>query len=94
MYTTKQIKAMNPAGKMTKTSGDNGILFDNGVSFISTTSKEQTLLWRKLARMGYRQHYNFKSDEIDGLVQAGKNGENPFAFSLICADPSKNGIFK
>lgn len=94
MYTSKQIRIMKPAGKMTKTSGDNGILFDNGVKFISATSREQSILWRKLSRMGYIQHYNFNSDENDGIVQAGLNGENPFAFSMICADPRKNGIYK
>jgi hypothetical protein len=33
------------------------------------------------------------TDEEQGIVQASQNGENPFAYSIICADPSQNGIF-
>jgi hypothetical protein len=44
--------------------------------------------------MGYDRHYNWQSDETDGIIQAAELGENPFAFSIICANPELNGIFK
>jgi hypothetical protein len=92
--TSKQIRNANPSGKMTKVSGTNNIVFDNGVTFTNETSREQTNLWNKLKRMGFEQHYNFSSDENEGLVEAGRRGENPFAYSMICADTKRNGIYK
>lgn len=93
MTTAKEIRKANPDGKMTMVSGTNDIAFDNGVIFKSSSSNEKRNLWNKLKRMGFVQHYNFSSDENDGIVQASKNGENPFAFSIICANTSLNGIF-
>lgn len=92
-HTAKQIRAAKPEGKMSMVSGYNMIKFDNDVIFICESSREQTKLWNKLLRMGFERHYNFSSDENEGLVQAAQNGENPFAFSIICSDPSLNGIF-
>lgn len=93
MTTASQIRKANPSGKMTMISGTNNIVFDNGVVFQSASSREKTNLWNKLKRMGFEQHYNFSSDETDGLVQASLNGENPFAYSIICANTSLNGKF-
>jgi hypothetical protein len=93
MTTSNQIRQANPQGKMTKVSGTNDIVFDNGVTFKSETSKEMQNLWNKLIRMGFVRHLNLGGDEFTGIKQAGDNGENPFAFSMICADGSKNGIF-
>jgi hypothetical protein len=95
MTTASQIRKANPQGKMTMDyNGTHQIIFDNGVIFTSATSRDNTNLWNKLLRMGFNRHYNFQSDEIDGLVQASQNGENPFAFSIICSNTSLNGIFK
>jgi hypothetical protein len=94
MTTSNQIKAASPSGKMTMVSGTNNIVFDNGVVFSSETPREKTNLWNKLKRMGFEQHYNFSSDEFDGICQAAKNGENPFAYSIICSNPKLNGIFR
>lgn len=90
---TSEIRAQNPEGKMTMVSGNNNILFDNGVILDSQNSREKTNLWNKLKRMGFEQHYNFNSDEFDGLVQTDQLGENPYAFSIICSNPKLNGIF-
>lgn len=95
MTTASQIRKANPQGKMTMDyNGTHQIIFDNGVIFTSASSRDNTNLWNKLLRMGFNRHYNFSSDEIDGLVQASQNGENPFAFSIICSNTSLNGIFK
>lgn len=94
MKTAKEIRQANPQGKMTMVSGTNDIVFDNGVTFTSESSREKKNLWNKLVRMGFNQHYNFSSDEMNGVAEAGRRGENPFAFSIICANPKRNGIFK
>lgn len=96
VLTTDQIRSAKPSGKMTQdySNGIHKIIFDNGVVFNTTSSKSNNKLWNKLLKMGFDRHYNIQSDETDGLVQAAENGENPFAFSVICADPSQNGIFK
>jgi hypothetical protein len=95
MTTASQIRKANPQGKMMMDyNGTHQIIFDNGVIFTSASSRDNTNLWNKLLRMGFNRHYNFQSDEIDGLVQASENGENPFAFSIICSNTSLNGIFK
>lgn len=78
------ILAKGPQGKMTMVSGmEYRILFDNGVYFDSPNSREQRKLYDKLMRLGFERHYNFSSDEMDGLVQASLNGENPFACTTI-----------
>lgn len=95
MKTSKEIRKANPQGKMSMDyNGTHNIIFDNGVVFVSATSRENTKLWNKLLKMGYNRHYNWQSDETDGIIQAAKLGENPFAFSIICANPELNGIFK
>lgn len=37
---------------------------------------------------------NLSSDEFDGIVQAAKNGENPFAYTIICSNPELNEVHK
>lgn len=83
MTSTKQIRQANPQGKMTMVSGNNDIVFENGVTFTSETSREKTNLWNKLMRMGFNRVYNFSSDEFDGIVQASQNGENPYKFTIL-----------
>ena len=95
MTTASQIRKANPQGSMTMVSGNNDIVFDNGVVFSSATPREKYNLWNKLQRMGYSKHYSgyFKTDEFAGLCQAGELGLNPFAYSIICSNPELNGIF-
>lgn len=83
MTTANQIRKAKAEGKMSKVSGTNDIIFDNGVILTSDSSKECQKLWNKLKRMGFEQHYNFSSDEFDGIVEAAKIGENPFEFKII-----------
>lgn len=76
-----EIRKSNPKGKMTKVSGTNYIKFDNGVVFESQSPREMNILWRKLKRMGFEQHYNFSSNEFEGLCQA--NPDEVFNYSII-----------
>jgi hypothetical protein len=92
--TTKEIKKANPEGKFTCYSGKNCIVFDNGVQLPYQNAKEKNKIWNKLLKMGYHRHINLNSDEMDGLAEAGRRGENPFAYSLISANTTLNGIFK
>lgn len=85
MKTSNEIRKANPIGKMTMVSGTENIVFDNGVTFESLNSNEKRKLWNKLKRMGFEQHFNFSSDEFDGIVEAGRRGENPFDFKTISA---------
>jgi hypothetical protein len=90
--TANEIRKAGPSGKMTQVSGNHNILFDNGVILESNNSQEKLKLWNKLKRMGFEQHFNFSSDEVNGIKQAGLNGENPFAYSIICSDSKLNEI--
>jgi hypothetical protein len=94
MNTAAQIRKANPQGQMSYISGTLDIKFDNGVIFTSATWQERRNLWNKLKRMGFDRCYNFSSDEFDGLCQAGQLGLNPFACTIMCDNPSLNGIFK
>jgi hypothetical protein len=68
---------------MTMVSGTNNIVFENGVIFTESNSKDKTNLWNKLIRMGFDRNYNVSSDENAGLAQAGKLGQNPFDYTII-----------
>ena len=96
MTTASQIRKANPQGFMTMISGTNDIKFDNGVVFTSATPREQHNLWNKLQRMGFsrRDGGYFATDEFAGLCQAGELGLNPFAYSIICSNPSLNEVCK
>jgi hypothetical protein len=93
--TTAQIRKANPEGSMSMVSGNNDIVFDNGVIFTSATPREKTNLWNKLIRMGYSRPSDgyLKSDEFNGLCQAGQLGLNPFNCTIMCSNPQLNGIF-
>ena len=73
-------------------SGTNDITFSNGVTFTSETSRGRVNLWNKLVRMGYEKPETsfFGQDELEGLCMASANGENPFAYSIICSNPAMN----
>ena len=92
MNTASKIRKANPQGTMTMVSGTNDIVFQNGVTFQSETSMQKVTLWNKLIRMGYdyKRASFFGQDELDGLCMAAANGENPFAYSIICSNPSMN----
>ncbi len=92
--TAAQIRTANPQGEMSLVSGTLDIVFKNGVIFTSETYRQRQVLWNKLLRMGYDRCYNFSSDEFDGVCQAAQLGENPFAYTIICANPSLNEICK
>lgn len=96
MTTAAQIRKANPQGSMTMVSGTNDIVFDNGVVFTSATPMEKTNLWNKLKRMGYSQPDGgyFQTDEFAGLCQAGELGLNPFAYTIMCSNPSLNEVCK
>jgi len=79
-----QIRQANPKGEMGLVSGANCIQFSN-VSFLTSCSRETTILWNKLLKMGYKRSYNFQSDEFDGICQAAQLGYNPFEFTIISA---------
>jgi hypothetical protein len=89
--TLSQIQTANPQGRMSMVSGTNQIVFDNGVVLTSASSRLNDKLWRKLEALGYQAHGNDnQSDEVEGLVQASLNGENPFQCTVMCANPSLN----
>ena len=75
-------------------SGTNDIVFANGVTFSSETSLQKVKLWNKLVRMGYEKPETsfFGQDELEGLCMASANGENPFAYSIICSNPDLNCV--
>ena len=83
MTTASQIRKANPQGKMTKVSGSFTIEFDNGVTFKESSSKEIVKLWNKLKRMGFEQHFNFSSDEFDGLCAA--DPKEVFNYTILTA---------
>lgn len=82
-FTAQQIRNAKPEGKMSMVSGVEHIVFDNGVTFECQSSREKQILWNKLKRMGFEQHYNFDRDEDAGIAEAARNGENPFAFTIL-----------
>ena len=68
--------------------GERKLSFDSGYN--------RRLAYNKIRRMGFGLGWVAPqlTDEERGIIQASLNGENPFSYSLICADTSKNGIFK
>jgi hypothetical protein len=75
---------------------DNHYLHVNGNKVASfSTSREQLKSYNKIRKMdlGWGWKAPQLTDEEQGIIEAAKNGENPFAYSIICADPSQNGIF-
>lgn len=96
----KLVKENNASGKITLDYKYNNqkdeyyVYFSNGVKLLFETPKEQNKVFRILKlELGFEQNFNFSSDEHDGIVQAAQNGENPFAFSVICTNTCLNGIF-
>jgi len=72
---------------------DNNYLTINGdrvVSFINRKDRRKS--FDKIKRMGLALGWMAPqlTDEEKGIIQANKNGENPFAYSIICANPKMN----
>ena len=76
---------------------ENNYLTINGkrvVSFINLRDRRKS--FDKIKRMGLALGWKapLLTDEEEGIIQAHKNGENPFAYSIICANPKMNEIVK
>jgi len=94
------VESHNASGTITssyiyKNGVDNyNIHFSNGVVMTFESSLIQSKVFRTLKHeLGFAQDFNFTTDEDAGIIQASKNGENPFAFSMICANTKLNGIY-
>jgi hypothetical protein len=76
---------------------DNNYLTVNGKRVLSfTRSIERRKSFDKIKKMGFGFGWQKPqlTDEEEGIIQASKNGENPFAYSSICANPKMNEIVK
>lgn len=76
---------------------DNNYLTINGKRIVSfTNSINRRKSFDKIKRMGLALGWEkpLLTDEEQGIIQANKNGENPFAYSIICANPKMNRIVK
>ena len=76
---------------------DNYYLTINGkrvVSFVSPRHRKNS--FDKIKRMGLGLGWVAPqlTDEEEGIIQAHKNGENPFAYSIICANSKMNEIVR
>jgi hypothetical protein len=76
---------------------DNNYLTVNGkrvVSFLSGRDRKKSFDKIKRMGLGFGWKAPLLTDEEEGIIQASKNGENPFAYSIICANPLMNEIVK
>jgi hypothetical protein len=96
----KLVESNNASGKITcsyiyKNGVDNyNIHFSNGAVLTFESSLIQGRVFRTLKHeLYFEQDFNFLTEEDEGIIEASKNGENPFAFSIICANTSLNGIY-
>ena len=64
------------------------------VAFLN--SKDRRKSFDKIKRMGLGLGFQAPliTDEENGIIQASLNGENPFAYTIICANPERNEIVK
>lgn len=72
---------------------DNYYLVINGERKVSfTTAKLQRQSFDKIRRMGFCWKWVAPklTDEEEGIIQAAANGENPFAYTIMCANPELN----
>ena len=72
---------------------NNDYLTANGIRIIAFSSaKDRRKSLDKIKRMGLGFGWVAPklTDEEEGIIQASKNGENPFAYSMICANPLLN----
>jgi len=74
---------------------NHNIHFSNGAKMTFESSRIAGKVFRILKyELCFAQNFNWQSDETDGIIQASELGENPFACSVLCSNPSLNGIFK
>jgi hypothetical protein len=76
---------------------DNNYITINGERFLSFTKEsDRKKSFDKIKRMGFALGWQkpLPTDEDMGIIQAHKNGENPFAYSIICSNPSRNEVVK
>lgn len=76
---------------------DNNYLTINGERVVSfTNSRDRRKSFDKIKRMGLGLGWKVPqlTDEEKGIIQASKNGENPFAYTIICANPKMNKVVK
>lgn len=76
---------------------DNHYLNVNGERIASFTSSHiSRKTYNKIKRMGFG--FGWKApqltDEEKGIIQAHENGENAFAYSVMCGDPKRNKIVR
>ena len=74
---------------------DNHYLNCNGKSIVSFSNPNaRELTFNKIKRMGFGLGWKapLLTDEENGIIQAAENGENPFAYSIMCANPAMNKI--
>ena len=76
---------------------ENNYLIINGertISFTSSICRRKS--FDKIKRMGFGFGWKapLVTDEEEGIIQASKNGENPFAYSIICANSKLNKTVK
>lgn len=74
---------------------ENNYLTVNGkriVSFINLKDRKKS--FDKIKRMGFGYGYKntILTDEEEGVIQAVKNNENPFAYSILCSNSKMNEI--
>ena len=76
---------------------ENNYLTVNGkrvICFVSQNDRRKS--FNKIRRMGLGFGWNepLLTDEEQGIIEASKNGENPFACTIMCADPKQNVVYK
>jgi len=76
---------------------DNYYLLINGERVVTfTNSQDRKKSYFKIHRMGLAKGWEAPklTDEEEGIIEAVKNGENPFAYTIMCANPKYNEIVK
>lgn len=60
------------------------------------SSRNQRKAYDKIRKMGLGWGWKTPqfTDEEQGIIQAAGNGENPFAYSIICSNPEMNEVVK
>lgn len=76
---------------------DNNYLTVNGERILSfTNSRDRRRTKDKIQKQNVGLGWNKPqlTDEEQGIIQASNNGENPFAYTIMCGDPRQNKIVK
>lgn len=97
---SKMVQENNANGTITMSylykngKNNHNIHFSNGAVLTFENSTIASKVFRILKfELLFEQDFNFQSDENDGIIEASKLGQNPFAFSMICSNTSLNGKF-